>query len=60
LSRVGRIEVFQPIPPGTLLDDVYWPICVVLQGYRVVHDTRARAHDRLPNPPTTDADASAD
>ena len=43
-----RKSLFRPIPPGTLLDDVYWPLQVVRQGYRVVHDERARAFDRLP------------
>lgn len=44
-----RRSLFQPIPSGTLLDDVYWPLQVVMQGYRVVHDERALAYDRLPN-----------
>jgi len=43
-----RRELFQPIPRGILLDDVYWPLQVVMQGYRVVHDERARAYDCLP------------
>jgi biofilm PGA synthesis N-glycosyltransferase PgaC len=47
ISAVRR-ELFRPIPPGTLLDDVYWPLQVVLQGYRVVHDSTAVAYDRLP------------
>lgn len=47
ISAVRR-ELFRPIPPGTLLDDVYWPLQVALQGYRVVHDAEARAYDRLP------------
>jgi biofilm PGA synthesis N-glycosyltransferase PgaC len=47
ISAVRR-ELFRPVPPGTLLDDVYWPLRVVLQGYRVVHDARAHAYDRLP------------
>lgn len=47
ISAVRR-ELFRPIPPGTILDDVYWPLQVVLQGHRVVHDTQARAYDRLP------------
>lgn len=46
-----RRSLFRPIPPGTLLDDVYWPMHVVLQGYRVVHDERALAYDRLPENP---------
>ncbi|MFM7150458.1 MAG: glycosyltransferase family 2 protein [Gemmataceae bacterium] len=44
-----RRELFRPIPRGTLLDDVYWPMRVVLQGRRVVHDSRSLAYDRLPS-----------
>jgi len=44
-----RRELFRAIPPGTVLDDVYWPLHVVMQGYRVVHDERAKAFDRLPH-----------
>ena len=47
ISAVRR-ELFHPIPKGTLLDDVYWPLQVVLQGYRVVHERQAVAFDRLP------------
>jgi poly-beta-1,6-N-acetyl-D-glucosamine synthase len=46
-----RRELFRPIPQGLLLDDVYWPLRVVMQGYRVVQDERARAFDRLPDKP---------
>jgi len=48
VSAVRR-ELFRPIPRGTILDDVYWPMQVALQGYRVVHDDRAHAFDRLPD-----------
>ena len=47
ISAVRR-ELFRPVPAGTLLDDVYWPLQVAMQGYRVVHDSRAKAYDRLP------------
>jgi cellulose synthase/poly-beta-1,6-N-acetylglucosamine synthase-like glycosyltransferase len=47
VSAVRR-ELFKPIPRGTILDDVYWPLRVAMQGYRVVHDREAVAHDRLP------------
>jgi cellulose synthase/poly-beta-1,6-N-acetylglucosamine synthase-like glycosyltransferase len=47
ISAVRR-GLFHPIPPGTLLDDVYWPLCVTLDGYRVIHDRRAIAYDQLP------------
>jgi cellulose synthase/poly-beta-1,6-N-acetylglucosamine synthase-like glycosyltransferase len=43
-----RRELFCPVPPGTVLDDVYWPLCVAMQGRRVVLDPRAVAYDRLP------------
>jgi cellulose synthase/poly-beta-1,6-N-acetylglucosamine synthase-like glycosyltransferase len=48
ISAVRR-ELFRPIPNHTILDDVYWPLCVTMQGFRVVHDARARAYDRLPD-----------
>jgi poly-beta-1,6-N-acetyl-D-glucosamine synthase len=50
ISAVRR-ELFHPIPRGVLLDDLYWPMQVVMQGYRVVYDERAIAHDRLPDRP---------
>jgi cellulose synthase/poly-beta-1,6-N-acetylglucosamine synthase-like glycosyltransferase len=43
-----RYPLFRPIPPGTILDDMYWPLQVAMQGYRVVHEERAVAFDRLP------------
>ena len=46
-----RRELFRPIPPGVLLDDLYWPLHVVMQGRRVVYDERALAYDRLPDRP---------
>ncbi len=36
-----RRTLFRPIPSGTVLDDVYWPLCVALRGDRVVFDGRA-------------------
>ena len=44
-----RRSLFPVIPPGTILDDVYWPLVVVMRGYRVLFDERALAHDRLPS-----------
>ena len=44
-----RRSLFLPIMPGTVLDDVYWPLQVVMQGSRVVFDGQAHAHDRLPD-----------
>lgn len=46
-----RRRLFRPIPRGTILDDVYWPLQVALQGYRVVHNSGAHAFDRLPERP---------
>lgn len=43
-----RRECFRSIPQGTILDDVYWPMQVVLQGKRIVFEPRAQAFDRLP------------
>jgi biofilm PGA synthesis N-glycosyltransferase PgaC len=43
-----RRELFRPIPRGVLLDDVYWPLRVAMQGWRVVYDEGAIAYDRLP------------
>ena len=43
-----RRRLFPGVPQGTILDDVYWPMHVAMQGYRVIHDHRARAYDRLP------------
>jgi cellulose synthase/poly-beta-1,6-N-acetylglucosamine synthase-like glycosyltransferase len=47
ISAVRR-ELFEPIPEGTILDDVYWPLRVAMRGYRVIHEERAVAYDRLP------------
>ena len=44
-----RRELFRPIPRGVLLDDVYWPLQVTMQGRRVVYDECAIAYDRLPD-----------
>ncbi|HEY8053056.1 MAG TPA: glycosyltransferase [Steroidobacteraceae bacterium] len=46
-----RRALFGPIPRGVLLDDLYWPLQVVMQGHRVVHEERALAYDRLPPRP---------
>lgn len=46
-----RRGLFRPIPRGVLLDDLYWPLQVAMQGSRVVHDERAIAYDRLPPRP---------
>jgi poly-beta-1,6-N-acetyl-D-glucosamine synthase len=48
-----RRELFQPLPADTILDDVLTPMRVVLSGYRVVFNERAKAFDRA----AVDADA---
>jgi biofilm PGA synthesis N-glycosyltransferase PgaC len=48
-----RRRLWRDIPPETLLDDVLVPMRVVLEGYRVVFNDRARAFDRA----AADADA---
>lgn len=40
-----RRELFVPIPPDMLLDDVYLPLSAFFRGYRLVVETRARAYD---------------
>ena len=42
-------ELWQPLPPETLLDDVLGPMRVVLQGYQVTFDSEALAFDEAPN-----------
>lgn len=41
-----RREVFQPLPDGTVLDDVLVPMRAARAGWRVVFEPRARAWDR--------------
>lgn len=48
ISAVRR-ALFCSIPAGTILDDMYWPLCVIMQGKRVVHEDAAVALDRLPD-----------
>jgi len=40
-----RRNLLSPLPPETVLDDLYIPMNVVRQGFRVVFDSRARAWD---------------
>lgn len=42
-----RRSLWQPLPSGTLLDDVLAPIRVVLGGSRVVFEERAKAQDQV-------------
>jgi cellulose synthase/poly-beta-1,6-N-acetylglucosamine synthase-like glycosyltransferase len=50
-----RRALYRPLPADTVLDDVLTPMRVVLAGYRVVFNERARAFDRA----AADADAEA-
>jgi cellulose synthase/poly-beta-1,6-N-acetylglucosamine synthase-like glycosyltransferase len=43
-----RRSLFDSVPAGTILDDVYWPMKVVMKGFRVLHVPEAIAYDRLP------------
>lgn len=46
-----RKKLFQSIPEDTILDDVLIPMRVVLQGYRVIFESKAKAFDTIsPNP----------
>ncbi|MGB6678714.1 MAG: glycosyltransferase family 2 protein [Terriglobales bacterium] len=40
-----RRNLLMPLPPETILDDVYLPMQVVRQGFRVVFDSRVRVWD---------------
>jgi poly-beta-1,6-N-acetyl-D-glucosamine synthase len=40
-----RRELVSPLPPGTILDDVYVPMEVVRRGKRVIFEPRARVWD---------------
>ncbi len=42
-----RRSLFEPLPTDTILDDVAVPMRIVLQGYRVILDTSARAYDAV-------------
>ncbi len=42
-----RRQLWRPLPPDTILDDVLAPMRAVLAGFRVVFNERARAFDRV-------------
>jgi poly-beta-1,6-N-acetyl-D-glucosamine synthase len=44
-----RRALFRPLPPAVILDDMYVPLSVVRQGYRVAMAPLAVAHDRASN-----------
>jgi biofilm PGA synthesis N-glycosyltransferase PgaC len=50
-----RRALYTPLPADTILDDVLTPMRVVLAGYRVVFNDKARAFDRA----AVDGDAEA-
>lgn len=41
-----RRELFRPLPPAVILDDVYLPMSIVRQGYRIAMAPAAVAYDR--------------
>lgn len=44
-----RQNLFMPLAQGIILDDVYWPMQVVMLGRRVVYQPKAIAYDELPS-----------
>lgn len=46
-----RRKLLVPLPSNTILDDVYIPLHVARQGYRVVFEPHARAWDSMPTSP---------
>lgn len=42
---VMRRALARPLPPDTLLDDVYLPLCAYFFGFRIVFATAAKAYD---------------
>jgi hypothetical protein len=44
-----RRNLYHPLPAGTILDDVHWPLGVAMQRRRVVFEPQAKAYDRLPD-----------
>jgi cellulose synthase/poly-beta-1,6-N-acetylglucosamine synthase-like glycosyltransferase len=46
-----RRKVFRPLPPDTILDDVVIPMQIATQGFRVVFEPSAIAHDPQPLEP---------
>jgi cellulose synthase/poly-beta-1,6-N-acetylglucosamine synthase-like glycosyltransferase len=53
LYAMRRLQ-FEPLPPGTMLDDVLVPMRVIASGRRVVFEPRALAWDRLVQQPEDD------
>ena len=42
-----RRDLFEALPPGTILDDLLTPMRIVMRGYRVVFEGQALAFDRI-------------
>jgi cellulose synthase/poly-beta-1,6-N-acetylglucosamine synthase-like glycosyltransferase len=42
-----RRDLWEPVPAETILDDVYTPMRIAMQGYRVVFEEKALAHDAV-------------
>ncbi len=38
-------ELFRPLPPETLLDDVYTPMQIAMRGFRVLFEPEAKVYD---------------
>ena len=43
-----RRDLAVRFPEGTILDDMYMPLCIIRQGYRSVLDREAKVHDAWP------------
>ena len=46
-----RRALWEPLPPRTILDDVYTPMRIAMLGYRVVFEQSARAYDKATDSP---------
>ena len=46
-----RSALWKPLPAGLILDDMYTPMQIALQGYRVQYETEAAATDRFSTSP---------
>ena len=44
-----RRELFVPLPAGIILDDMFQPLSIIRQGYRVIVDREARVFDTWPS-----------
>ncbi|MGC8742761.1 MAG: glycosyltransferase family 2 protein [Verrucomicrobiia bacterium] len=46
-----RKDLFEPLPPDTILDDVVIPMKIALKGFRILYDNSAVAYDPQPLEP---------